>query len=69
MSPDGLREVGRLARVRYLVVGSISPLNGVTASARLVNVQTGVIEQTARVSAPTVEALIRACERSPRCCR
>ncbi len=58
MSPDGQQEVGRLARIRYLVVGSLTPLNGVTATARLINVQTGVIEQTARISAPTLDALL-----------
>src|SRR5207244_2535665 len=55
-APEGQREVGRLARIRYLVVGSITSLNGVTVNARLVNVQTGVVEQTARISAPTLEA-------------
>jgi tetratricopeptide (TPR) repeat protein len=54
----GRRELGRLARVRYLVVGSLSPLGGVTAQARLVELNTGVIVQTARVSAPTIEKLM-----------
>ena len=58
-SPEGQREVGRLARIRYLVVGSITPMNGVTAHARLVNVQTGVVEQTARISAPNIDILMR----------
>ncbi len=49
-SPDGQRQVGQLAKVRYLVLGSVTPLNGITVNARLVNVQTGVIEQTARIS-------------------
>ncbi len=53
----GRRELGRLAKVRYLVVGSITPLGGVTANARLVEMSTGVIVQTARVSAPTMEKL------------
>src|SRR5262249_46882855 len=39
-------------------VGSLSPLNGVTAQARLVEVRTGLIVQTARVSAPSIDALI-----------
>src|SRR5262249_18731469 len=34
---DGRREVGRLARIRYLVLGSISALGGVTVNARLVD--------------------------------
>jgi tetratricopeptide (TPR) repeat protein len=54
----GRQEVARLAGVRYLVVGSLTPLAGVTAQARLVEVQTGLVVQTARVSAPTVEALM-----------
>jgi tetratricopeptide (TPR) repeat protein len=57
-SAVGRRELGRLARVRYLVVGSISSLGGVTLQARLVEVPTGLIVQTARISAPTVEALV-----------
>jgi len=45
-------------RVRYLVVGSISPLNGITVRARLVDVRSGLIMQTARLSAPTPAALL-----------
>jgi tetratricopeptide (TPR) repeat protein len=56
--PTARQEVGRLARLRYLVVGSVTPLNGVTVQARLVEVRTGLIVQTARVSAPTVEQLL-----------
>lgn len=56
--PVGRGEVARLARLRYLVVGSITPLNGVTVQARVVDVRTGLIAQTARLSAPTVEALL-----------
>src|SRR5207237_3888549 len=37
-NPEARREVGRLARLRYLVVGSVTPLNGVTVHARLVEV-------------------------------
>ena len=55
---DGRREVGRLARLRYLVVGSITPLNGVTVHARLVDVQTGLIVQTARLAAPSADELL-----------
>lgn len=55
----GLRELGRLAKVRYLVVGSVTPLSGVTAQARLVEVATGLIVQTGRVSAPTIDELVR----------
>ncbi len=55
---QGRQEVGRIAGVRYLVVGSLTPLAGVTAQARLVEVRSGLIVQTARVSAPTVEVLL-----------
>jgi tetratricopeptide (TPR) repeat protein len=56
--PLARQEVGRLANLRYLVVGSLSPLNGVTAQARLVEARTGLVAQTGRVSAPTVQELI-----------
>src|SRR5262249_58502046 len=46
---NGRREVGRLAKVRYLVVGSITPLNGILVQARLVDVRTGLVVQTAKV--------------------
>jgi tetratricopeptide (TPR) repeat protein len=55
---EGRREFGRLARLRYLVVGSVTPLNGVTVHARLVDVQTGLVVQTARIAAPSSEALL-----------
>jgi len=58
-SEHGRTEFARLAKVRYLVVGSITPLSGVTVHARLVDVRTGLVVQTARVSAPTPEAVIR----------
>jgi tetratricopeptide (TPR) repeat protein len=58
----GRREIGRLGRLKYLVVGSITPLNGVTVHARLVNVQTGLIEQSARLSAPTLDQLVNRLE-------
>ena len=57
-NPEGRQAVAGLAKVRYLVVGSLSPLNGVTAQARLVDVRSGLIVQTARLSAPTVDALV-----------
>ncbi len=56
--PLARQEIGRLAGLRYLVVGSLTPLNGVTAQARLVEVRTGLIVQTARISAPSIDALI-----------
>src|SRR5262249_62364050 len=57
-SAAGQRELPRLSRVRYLVVGSITPLAGVTVQARLVEVQSGLVVQTARLSAPSLEALL-----------
>jgi tetratricopeptide (TPR) repeat protein len=51
-------EVGRLAKLRYLVVGSVTPLGGVTVSARLVDVRSGLVVQTARVSAATVQDVL-----------
>lgn len=55
----GRRELARLARVRYLVIGSVTPLGGVTASARLVDARSGLIVQTARLSAASPEELLR----------
>jgi tetratricopeptide (TPR) repeat protein len=51
-------EVGRIAKLRYLVVGSVSRLGGVTVNARLVDVRSGLVVQTARASAPTAEDLL-----------
>lgn len=47
----GRREVGRITRVRYLVVGSLTAFNGITISARLVEVPSGLVVQTARLVA------------------
>lgn len=57
-STAGRRELARLSRVRYLVVGSLTPIAGVTVHARLVEVPTGLVVQTARLSAPSVEELL-----------
>jgi tetratricopeptide (TPR) repeat protein len=54
----GRRELGRLAKLRYLVLGSVTPLGGITLSARLVDVRTGLVVQTAKVVAPAPEALL-----------
>src|SRR5262249_34136655 len=56
---DGRREVGRLARIRYLVLGSVSALGGVTVNARLVDVNTGLIVQTGKINAATPEEAIK----------
>ncbi len=52
------REIAQLAKVRYLVVGSVTPLAGVTVQACLIEASTGLIVQTVRVSAPNIEALM-----------
>lgn len=52
-SPDGQQEMGRLLRARYLVIGSLTPLGGVTAYARLVDLRSGLVVQTAQVAAPS----------------
>jgi hypothetical protein len=52
------RELGRLARIRYLVVGSVTPLGGITVQARLIEVETGLIVQTARVTAANLDELL-----------
>jgi colicin import membrane protein len=54
----GRRELARLSKVRYLVVGSVVRLDGVTAHARLLDLQTGLVVQTAKLTAPTPESLI-----------
>jgi tetratricopeptide (TPR) repeat protein len=56
--PAGRQEFGRLAGVRYVVVGSLTPLCGITAQARLVEVPTGLVVQTARISAVNTETLV-----------
>src|SRR5262249_38332233 len=55
----GQAEFARLARVRYLVLGSVTPLGGLTVHARLVDVRSGLVVQTAQASAPTPEALLK----------
>ena len=55
---DQQRELARLAKVRYLVLGSVRRLSGVTISARLVDAKSGLIVQTAKIVAPTVEQAI-----------
>jgi tetratricopeptide (TPR) repeat protein/TolB-like protein len=53
------QEVGRLAKVRYLVLGSITPMNGITVNARLVDAQSGLVVQTAKLIAPTPDKLMQ----------
>jgi tetratricopeptide (TPR) repeat protein len=56
---EARQQVGRLARVRYLVVGSVTPLCGLTVNARLVEVQTGLVVQTAKLIATDPDDLMR----------
>lgn len=56
--PAQQREVGQAARVRFLVLGSVRRNGAVTAQARIVDTQSGLIVQTAKVSAPTFEELL-----------
>jgi tetratricopeptide (TPR) repeat protein len=53
----GRQEAGRLAKVRYLVLGSITAYNGITVNARLVDVPSGLIVQTAQMIARTPEEM------------
>lgn len=54
---DARREAGKAAKVRFLVVGSISAVAGITVQARMVDVETGLIVQTAKIVAQTPEEL------------
>ncbi|MBV9122926.1 MAG: hypothetical protein JO112_06200, partial [Planctomycetes bacterium] len=54
----GRSEVGRLAKVRYLVLGSVSSLGGITVNARLIEVRTGLVVQTAKIVAASPEELL-----------
>ena len=50
--------LGRLEKLRYLVVGSVTRLGGLTVNARLVDVRSGLVVQTARATAATPEDLL-----------
>jgi tetratricopeptide (TPR) repeat protein len=52
------REVGNLAKVRYLVLGSVRRLGQVIVQARLVDANTGLIVQTGRISGDRIEDLV-----------
>jgi tetratricopeptide (TPR) repeat protein len=52
------QQLGQLAKVRYLVVGSITPLNGILVNARLVDIRTGLIVQSARLVVATPEEML-----------
>ncbi len=56
--PDNAKQqkkIGKLANVRYLVVGSVHRLIGVSIKARLIDAETGLVVQTGKVIAPTME--------------
>ncbi len=49
----GRTEFGKLSRARYVVLGSVNRLSGIAVNARLVDTQSGLIVQTARIAAAT----------------
>lgn len=53
----GRAEFGKLAKARYVVLGSVNRLGGINVNARLVDTQTGLVVQTARVAAGTPQEL------------
>ena len=53
----GRSELCRLAKARYLVVGSVSRLGGISVNGRLVDVESGLIVQTAKIVVATPEEL------------
>lgn len=53
------RELGKAIKARYLVVGSITPVSGITVQARLVDTETGLIVQTAKIVAANAEELLK----------
>lgn len=59
VSEQGRTDLGKLTKSRYLVVGSISPLSGVTVHARLIDLKTGLIVQTAKIVAATPDEASR----------
>jgi tetratricopeptide (TPR) repeat protein len=52
------QNLSKLAKVRYLVVGSVGRRAGITVLARLVDLRTGLVVQTAKLVAPTMEEAI-----------
>ncbi len=56
--PAQQRDVGKIARVRYLVVGSVHRLGDIIINARLVDTQSGLIVQTARISGRSLPHLL-----------
>jgi tetratricopeptide (TPR) repeat protein len=56
----GQGEVGDLLKARYLVLGSVTRFGGLIANARLVDLKTGLVVQTGKVTATTPEDLVKA---------
>src|SRR5262245_39442300 len=50
-------EFGKLAKARYVVLGSVNRLSGIHVNARLVDTQTGLVAQTARIVATSPEEM------------
>lgn len=48
-------EFGKLAKARYIVIGSVNRVGGIHVNARLVDTQTGLVAQTARIVAANPE--------------
>jgi len=57
VNDTGRTEFGRLAKARYVVVGSVNRLSGIHVNARLVDTQTGMVVQSARIVAATPEEM------------
>lgn len=56
---DAQRELGRLAGIRYLVLGSVNTRGGVRINARLVEVRTGLVVQTGKIFAKTPDEAMK----------
>jgi hypothetical protein len=54
---SGRRELGQIAKARYLVVGEITPVAGITVQARLVELASGLVVQTAEITAGSADQL------------
>jgi tetratricopeptide (TPR) repeat protein len=53
--PAQQKQIAQLAKARYLVVGTIRQIGGIIVQARLVDVRTGLVVQTAKLVAPNME--------------
>jgi tetratricopeptide (TPR) repeat protein len=52
-------EFGRLAKAQHVVLGSVQRISGIHVNARLVNTQTGLVEQTAKIVAASPEEMVQ----------